>query len=277
MNISELSNQLELREGVWFASSMKQKISYPDDGNEVAYQLESKSFWFKHRNNCLISSLKNFPPTGTLVDVGGGNGFVACSLLKAGFDTCLLEPSIQGVQYAQQRGLKKIICATLENSGLSSNSISAIGLFDVLEHIEDDPAFLDQVNSTLQKQGRLYLTVPTHSVLWSASDVLAEHYRRYSLKNIQKLIKQAGFQIDYATYFFAPLFLPVLFALAIPTKLGLLKPVYKAKKYETLHGTNERKGMYQLLNKIWQWEIKQISQQKQLPFGTSCLVIASKK
>jgi hypothetical protein len=62
-----IANNLELVDGTW-VSSNRLDISYPNEGNELCSCLEEDSFWFRHRNNCIIETVKQFPPG----DRGGG-------------------------------------------------------------------------------------------------------------------------------------------------------------------------------------------------------------
>ena len=72
------------------------KISYPTDGNDICFSIEDNSFWFKHRNNCIISLAKKYVKDTPFFDIGGGNGFVSKRLEENGIQTCLVEPGIQG-------------------------------------------------------------------------------------------------------------------------------------------------------------------------------------
>src|ERR1700751_5854874 len=84
LKLSEIATNLEERgEGYWQARSIS-RISYPEDGNEACFTVEGSSFWFRHRNDCILHALKCYPPSGTFFDVGGGNGFVADALQNAG-------------------------------------------------------------------------------------------------------------------------------------------------------------------------------------------------
>ncbi|NIM10828.1 MAG: hypothetical protein GTO45_02460 [Candidatus Aminicenantes bacterium] len=64
-----IANNLELDDGTW-GSTVRSDISYFNEGNELCSRLEEDSFWFRHRNNCIIEMVKQFPPGGPLFDVG---------------------------------------------------------------------------------------------------------------------------------------------------------------------------------------------------------------
>ena len=114
------------RDGIWLTSEPA-ALSYPEDGNAVCYQLEDTSFWFRHRNQCVTELLRHFPPSGALLDVGAGNGFVAAALRRAGFAVVAMEPGVVGARNARRRGVETVICATLEQADFPQQSIAAFG------------------------------------------------------------------------------------------------------------------------------------------------------
>ena len=83
---------------------------------------------------------------------------MAGGLEKKGISTVLVEPGIQGCLNAKKRNLKNIVCSTLENASFKNNTIPAIGLFDVVEHIDNDVEFLTNVHKLLIEngEGKLY-------------------------------------------------------------------------------------------------------------------------
>ena len=85
MNLMDIADNIELNDGIWFSKKISE-ISYPQDGNQLCFQIEENSFWFKHRNNCILGTIKNFLPSGYFVDVRGGNGYLASELKKMEFE-----------------------------------------------------------------------------------------------------------------------------------------------------------------------------------------------
>lgn len=272
-----ISSSLELgTDGIWYSRD-SQQVSYPREGNEDCFAVEDDSFWFSHRNRCIVSLVGSYPPrdNGPIFDIGGGNGFVSKGLSKAGFETVLLEPGVSGARNAKSRGLNNIICATTETAGLASGSLSAVGLFDVIEHIDEDRVFLERVGELLKKEGRLYATVPSYSFLWSEEDVFAGHYRRYSLTEISDVIQRAGFKVEFSSYIFRFLPIPVFLFRTLPFRLGLSHPESTAKKASGDHAT--KSGVFsKLLNFTLRPEISNLQNKKKMRFGGSCLIVAKR-
>lgn len=162
------TNLIRNDDGLWVARDQSE-VSYPDDGNETRLAVEDSSFWFNHRNDIIVSLVQAFRPKGAIFDVGGGNGYVAMALQMSGIDAVVVEPG-PGALNAKQRGLRLVIQSTLEDAGFKNESITAFGLFDVLEHINLDLEFLQTLYAYLTQGGYLYLTVPAYSALWSNED-----------------------------------------------------------------------------------------------------------
>jgi len=273
IDFRSISNNLELVDDIWVAKS-KSKISYPDEANENCFQIEENSFWFRHRNNCIIEVVKQFPPKGIFFDIGGGNGFVAKELEESGIETVLVEPGEIGVSNARKRGLRHIICATLEDAGFKSHTLSTVGLFDVVEHIEDDKTFLKFVFDFLESKGKLYITVPAFNFLWSKEDDDAGHFKRYTIKSISEILNEIGFYVEYATYIFSILPIPIFLFRSLLDKLGLGKN--RAREERHKHEHCQRKGiMGKLLGNVLNMELKCIKDKKMIPFGSSCLIVAT--
>lgn len=274
-DIRAISSGLQLGvDGIWYSAGT-QAISYPSDGNDACFAVEDRSFWFGHRNNCIIAAVGCYPPDdrGTIFDIGGGNGFVSAGLASAGFDIALLEPGQVGASNAKRRGLDTVICATTETADFNPNSLPAVGLFDVVEHIEDDLTFLKNIRTLMKKNGRLYVTVPAYSVLWSAEDVSSGHYRRYTLNQICSVIRGAGFEIEFSSYIFRFLPIPIAVFRALPYRLGLKRSKNKKEKKESDH-VIDKGPVYAILDFLSSLETEKLKKRRPMGFGGSCLVVA---
>ncbi len=276
MKITDLAENLTVdAHGIWVTGNNQMEVSYPEEGNQQYFQIEDKSFWFKHRNSCIISALNLYPPAGPVFDVGGGNGFVTRRLLDEGFEAALIEPGSTGAFNAKtKRNIPNVFRATLEECGFPENSLSAIALFDVLEHIEDSGKFLTEVYTRLKPGGYLYVTVPAFEWLWSGSDISAGHYRRYNPEELVKILNE-HFKVLFITCFFSVLVFPVLALRAAPYRLGFprSRKTQAAGKEHGLSGGFAIKVIQRFLSS----EVKKISSGKSKSTGTSCMCIAQKR
>jgi len=278
VNVASFSDALhfDAATGIWRTNvAAAESISYPADQNDACFRLEDGSFWFTHRNRCIVTAVRQYPPSGFILDVGGGNGFVARGLIEAGFATVLLEPGGMGAQNARDaRRLPTVINATLDEAAIRPGSVPSVGLFDVLEHIEDDRGFAHQLAGIVRPGGLLYLTVPSFNWLWSTADVEAMHYRRYTRRSLTDSLA-SGFDVLYATYLFERL-VP-LFALmrALPYRVGFTRPK-SGHAYEREHAAGSQR-LADALGRMLNHEVAAIAAGKSLAVGSSLLVVARRR
>lgn len=257
--------------GVWRARDTP-AIAYPAGHNDACFRLEDRSFWFNHRNRCITAAVARFPPAGPILDVGGGNGYVTRGLIDAGYDAMLLEPGADGARNARvARGVPTVICATLEEAAIRPGSVPAVGLFDVLEHVEDDRAFVERLHGIVQPGGLLYLTVPSFQWLWSISDVDAMHFRRYTRRSLAAVL--AGrFEWLYGTYLFERLVPVFLLMRTLPYRAGLARPK-PAEAYQTDHAAGGGR-LSVLFERLIANEVRAVAGGRSLRVGSSLLVVA---
>lgn len=273
VNVRNLAANLEQNHlGLW-VSKTRSGVSYPSSDNELCYQIEDTSFWFQHRNRCIVNCVKAYPPSGPVFDVGGGNGFVSLGLQRAGWETVVLEPGFAGATNAQRRGLLHVICSTFEDAGFGQRTLPAVGMFDVLEHVQDEEGFLRKLHDTMVPAGRLYLTVPAYKWLWSAEDTYAGHSRRYTLPSLTLALDRAGFDVEFGSYMFSILPLPIFLRRSIPYLLGL--------KETTTSGSAAKDHATTLLNRLFHrvfaLEQNVLDRRRSIPWGSSCLVVAKSR
>jgi SAM-dependent methyltransferase len=84
-----------------------------------------------------------------------------------------------------------------------------IFLFDVLEHIADEGAFLGAVLFHLAPGGKLAVNVPAGMWAYSEYDIAVGHVRRYSIGSLRETAKRNNLEIAECTYWGMPL-LPAL-------------------------------------------------------------------
>lgn len=266
------SDILTFDRGLW-KTAQPTKIGYPDDGNELCFQVEPSSFWFTHRLNLIREGIRLLPPTGPFLDVGGGNGFVARALQDDGVDVTLLEPG-PGARNALARGLHRVIQGSLEDTAIYASSFGSAGAFDVLEHIPDDAAFLRLLRSKLRVDGRFYGTVPAYATLWSEADVQAGHVRRYTEQNLRQTLTSSGFTVEFITGCFTWLIVPILVMRALPWKLDRRRAVTPMTFAQVQHEHRLPRWLGGPVRAAHAWECARVRRRQPISIGTSLFFIA---
>lgn len=265
-----------LKNGIWYSSEPK-NISYDPEGNSNCFEIEDTSYWFKHRRDCidiLINKYcKNF---GSFADIGGGNGFLTLHLQNNRFDAVLIEPAYEAVNNAKTRGVKNIICANIEDFNKTEIKFDYAGVFDVLEHVKNNKEFLNSISNTMNKGGKLFITVPAFNILWSREDDLIGHQRRYTKKILCRELECLGFVKLRTAYFFSFLFLPVFFLRTIPTKFKFIKSNQSEMK-DNYEYSVKNKFVSFILKCFTSAELFAIKKNLYIPFGSSILAVFEKK
>lgn len=243
-------------------------LRYPSAGHDEYAAVEDDSFWFTHRNRCIVAALAHHAFEGPLLDVGGGNGAVSRALERAGRPVVLLEPGPTGATNARSRGLDDVVCATLEEAAFADGSFGAAGAFDVVEHVVHEQALLAEVHRVLRPDGIFCVTVPAYTWLWSAEDDHAGHVRRYTLDQLLASFTSAGFTLDYASYFFAPLTVPILLGRTLPYRLGRRSTATVATEHRPPRLARHA------VDALLAPEVTRIREGRSLPFGSSILAVA---
>ncbi|MBN6741210.1 class I SAM-dependent methyltransferase [Acidithiobacillus sp. MC6.1] len=132
----------------------------------------------------------------TILDFGAGKGRFARRLQAMGFTMRCVEddPLLAGEIVAY--GLPVEISLGL----LPDASVDALYAINVLEHIADDQAMLEDWWRVLRPGGHLYLYVPAFPLLYSSMDRKVGHYRRYKKAPLTQLLRDCGFTVSMSRY-----------------------------------------------------------------------------
>jgi SAM-dependent methyltransferase len=166
-----------------------------------------KSWWYRGRTAIIHAALAHSGPKNVpdALDFGAGYGGMYEALAQIGRDVHAYEPDEEANVAAKRRGYTQMFSSEKEALG---REYDLIGLFDVIEHIEHDKEFLNKARYALRVGGRLAITVPAFQFLWSAHDVNHHHFRRYTKDSMRVMLNDAGFTVEYASYWNMILFIP---------------------------------------------------------------------
>ncbi len=173
-----------------------------------------------------------------VLDVGAGSGIFSKQLLDAGIaqSAVCVDPNYDEEREERYNGkLVKFV------RGQNKTTQNLILIMDVLEHVEDDLALLKSYVDSMDEGGRVFITVPAFQFLWSGHDVFLEHYRRYTLSEVESLVKQAGLTPVKSRYFFGILF-PLI---AIVRGIGFIR-----SKRENFQAKSDLKNYPEIINKL---------------------------
>ncbi len=164
---------------------------------------ESAHWWFAARRqiiNKTICRLVNLPRDADILEAGCGTGG-NLSMLKDLGRLDAFEYDNIARELAQEKAGMDVPFGELPNIiPHGDKKYDLIGLFDVLEHIEDDRSTLKNLGKRLKDGGKIVVTVPALPCLWSRHDERHHHYRRYTRGSLEKAAKDAGLELKYSFY-----------------------------------------------------------------------------
>ena len=148
---------------------------------------------------------------GNLLEFGAGTGFLA-EIFRTRFkikpDCVELDPNL--VKHIKS---KEFRCFQFLSE--TPQDYAAIYTSNVLEHIENDSAVLEELYKALIPGGVIGIYVPAHPILYSKMDEEIGHVRRYTHSELREKVLDVGFTIQSVTYdeflgFFASAFVKVI-------------------------------------------------------------------
>jgi 2-polyprenyl-3-methyl-5-hydroxy-6-metoxy-1,4-benzoquinol methylase len=101
-----------------------------------------------------------------LLEVGCGSGIFLQEASRKGWNVVGLDISAQAVKLALKNcPTAKVICASVEHSGLPAGTFDVIALWDVIEHVPDPEGLLQTLRSLLVPGGQLIMETPDEGCL----------------------------------------------------------------------------------------------------------------
>lgn len=162
-------------------------------------------FWFQWRLRATLGLLKGRAPRLDAelkaLEIGCGTGVLLAQLEREG------RWSIDGTDLDHAalaripKGRGKIFVYDIyERREEFHEAYDVVVLYDVLEHIEHTPDFVDAVMFHLKPGGHLLLNVPALRMLFSNYDVAAGHYRRYDRQSLAREFEGTKLAIEEMRY-----------------------------------------------------------------------------
>lgn len=165
---------------------------------------EEVHWWFAARREILstvIDRLVDPAPGARVLEAGCGTGG-NLGMLEAFGQVRAFELDADARATAEAKsGLAVQEGALPDAVPFEVETFDLIGLFDVLEHVEDDEGSLATLRSRLASDGRLVMSVPAFPWLWSQHDERHHHFRRYTKSHLASVAAAAGLRVEHAFYF----------------------------------------------------------------------------
>ena len=193
------------------------------DRKELASGVDPETHWYYQTKKLpLLRYFNEVGKTGdpiSIFDIGAGSGFFSECLIRSNPGRILDVVRVDTGYAGQEIREHPQICGRLVTQRDLPESISnsLVLLMDVLEHVQDDRAFLRTITERCAGTNHFFITVPAFQSLWSGHDVYLGHYRRYRLRQIMDLTASLGIESTAAYYVYALIFPALWFVRRVMT------------------------------------------------------------
>ncbi len=154
-----------------------------------------------------------------VLDTGSGDAWLAQQLLRR----AACDVTCWDVNYRDDDLVE------LQRPGLTPTRTAPTGpfdvalLLDVIEHVDDDLALVNDVVGRVRPGGLVLVSVPAWPQLFSAHDRALRHLRRYTPDSCRTVLRQAGLTVLESGGFFHALLLPRAASLVVEKTVEKLR------------------------------------------------------
>lgn len=184
-----------------FVKEFYGKGYFSGDPSRMAYSSYSKDKPYIAKNmHTFLQKVKQYKPTGKLLEAGCAYGYFLDLALKEGYDAYGFDPSHHAVLEAQKRiSGNRIKEGTIGNVRYPGKKFDVIVLFDVFEHLSDPIKDLEKLKNVLADDGILVIaTGDTGSIMahvlkrrWTFFNP-PQHLFFFNQKNFATLLAKVG-------------------------------------------------------------------------------------
>ena len=220
-----------------------------------------------HRLGLILNALEPLPPQSRILDAACGLGQLLEQLQKRGARAFGIDGEIEAAIHARRTTGASVVVGDMTRLPFRNGVFDAITSGETLEHLDDDAAAAREIARLLRAGAKLVVTVPALRMLWTFSDDYYEHRRRYSRKEIVRLLTGAGLNVERANYWGFPLVLLYDYVVGLPMNRRRAKT---GDTIPTLARAGKSRGLVGAvraafaLDRLFSW----------IPFGPGLILVA---
>lgn len=153
-----------------------------------------------------LERIREFKPTGRLLEIGSATGAFLSLASKAGYYTLGVEPRARYVEYARHRFGVDVLVGLIgdprQSIELPADEFDVVVMLAVIEHVLDVQKFIQALHRFLRPGGVLYFMTPDveslyariYGLRWNHYHV-SWHHQFFSKCSLQRLLSDNGFHI----------------------------------------------------------------------------------
>lgn len=186
---------------------------------QYLYELEDRFWWFAGMRAITGALLSQYYPAEcdrTILDAGCGTGANVIWLKRYAGNGAVygMDLNLQALQLSRQRGVERLVRASVTNLPFDDSSFDLITSFDVIVQLPTggaDEQAIQEMYRVLKPGGIGLVRVAAYEWLRSGHDKALGTQKRYRLSEISFQLERAGFIVLRATYANSLLLAPVVF------------------------------------------------------------------
>jgi hypothetical protein len=175
------------------------------DIKEVGLVNPASHWYYQSKLTAVRQLLPVLPEHLITVDVGAGSGFFGINAAKdqPNSSAIFIDP-----EYKNEVPESLLAFQTFSECPHKPGNLYL--LIDVLEHVVDDVELLSHFVREAKADSTFIITVPAFMALWSPHDDFLEHKRRYTRRELEKVVMLSGLVVEQSQYLFSVL-TPIIF------------------------------------------------------------------
>jgi ubiquinone/menaquinone biosynthesis C-methylase UbiE len=239
----------------------------PDEYARIA-AAEDDHWWYRNTRALMADALAPWLGTGqTILDAGCGPGGNGAWLAEHGrvIGVDLASEALDFVR--ERRPALTPVQASIDALPFDDGSFDVVVGVTVVYSVADDVAALRELARVLRPGGALMLLEPAFAVLRRAHDATVHTVRRYRRAGLEGVVSGAGLRIERSAY---------AYSFLAPAALGLAVAERVRRPREESGSDVVRRGLDPVFGPLAALERRWL-RRRWVPFGTSALVVASRR
>jgi SAM-dependent methyltransferase len=171
---------------------------------EYLYGLEEHYWWFvaMRRITDAVVGPELRGRALTVLDAGCGTGYNIEHYEKGGHTVFAFDIAKEAISGVQRKGFLRLCQASVTEIPYGSQSFDLVFSFDVVQQLslKDGEGAIKEMLRVLKPGGWLFIRVAAFEWLRSSHDTELHTQHRYTRRELEALLKRAGFEVRRATY-----------------------------------------------------------------------------